>query len=144
MDEPGEWYLNKMTGKLYYMAKPGEDMNTAEVIAPVLPEFITLQGKAVEREYVEHINFNNISFMYNNWDLPPGNSNNSQGSASVPACITLKGTRYCTFSQCQISNIGTFAFEIANGCSFNQFTNNEIAHIAAGGFRINGGTLYSP
>ncbi|NIA31904.1 MAG: hypothetical protein GWP06_18585, partial [Actinobacteria bacterium] len=26
MDQPGEWYLSRSTGKLYYLSKPGEDL----------------------------------------------------------------------------------------------------------------------
>ncbi|WP_247236756.1 right-handed parallel beta-helix repeat-containing protein [Telluribacter sp. SYSU D00476] len=140
LDQPGEWYLDRKTGTLYYIPMPGEDMSKAEVIAPVTEKFITFQGDAQARKYIEHLHFKGLDFMYTNWDLPPGNSNDNQGSASVPASISLTGTRHTTFSNCTIRNIGTFAFEIGSGSSDNAFTHNEIAHIAAGGFRINGGT----
>ena len=34
LDQPGEWVLERSTGRLYYMPLPGEDLTTAEVIAP--------------------------------------------------------------------------------------------------------------
>ncbi len=140
LDEPGEWYLNRKTGVLYVIPRPGDDLESAEVVAPFAPAFIRFEGEPVQRRYVEHVGFDGLSFEYTNWHLPPGNSNDRQGSASVPAAITLTGAGQCGFDRCRIANIGTFAFEIGQGCSDNHFTYNEISHIAAGGFRINGGT----
>lgn len=139
LDQPGEWYLNRKTGVLYYIPMPGENINAIEVIAPFAPAFIRMEGDPVNLRYVEHINFTGLSFMYTNWQLPPGNSNDSQGSASVPAAITLTGTRHCSFENCTVRNLGTFAFEIGTGCNENTFSCNDISYIAAGGFRINGG-----
>ncbi|MBN2314469.1 MAG: right-handed parallel beta-helix repeat-containing protein [Sedimentisphaerales bacterium] len=140
LDQTGEWYLNRKTGVLYYKPMPSEDMTTAEVVAPVAADFMRLEGDPVQRKFVEFVNVKNLSFMYTNWDLPPGNSNDRQGSASVPAAITLKGAKHCTFENCTIKNIGTFAFEVSEGCEHNRFNHNDISYIGAGGFRVNGGT----
>ena len=140
LDQPGEWYLNRKTGVLYYIPMPGEELETAEIIAPVIPEFIRIEGKPLELKLVEHIAFRGLTFMYTNWELPPGNSNDQQGSASVPAGITLSGAAHCTFDRCTIKNIGTSAVEIVDGSSHNRFTHSEIGYIAASGFRLNGGT----
>jgi len=78
--------------------------------------------------------------MYTNWDLPPGNSNDRQGSASVPAAIRLRGARQCAIDRCTIENIGTFAFEIDEGSTGNRFTQNKLSHVGTGGFRLDGGT----
>ena len=140
LDKPGQWYLNRKTGVLSVIPKPGDNLETAEVIAPVAPAFLHLRGDSVQRQYVEYVTFEGISFRYTNWQLPPGNSNDRQGSASVPAAITLAGARHCRFDRCRMMNIGTFAFEIGKGCRDNRFTHNEIRYLGAGGFRINGGT----
>jgi hypothetical protein len=140
LDQPGEWYLNRKTGILYYKPLPGEIIGKTNVIAPYLPEFIRMEGNAGKRERVQFINFKDIIFEYSNWDLPPGNSNDRQGSASVPAAITLEGTAHCVFEGCTLKNLGTFAFELKKGCTNNQFSYNDISYVAAGGFRVNGGT----
>ena len=140
LDEPGEWYLNRRTGVLFVIPRPGDDLKSAEVVAPFASAFLRFEGDPVNRQYVEHIAFDGLSFEYTNWRLPPGNSNDRQGSAGVPAAITLTGARHCRFDRCRVANIGTFAFEIGLGCTDNHFTYNEISHIAAGGFRVNGGT----
>lgn len=140
LDEPGEWYLNRQTGVLSYKALPGEDVEKAEVYAPFLKSFVRIEGSPVEQRFVEHVWFRGISFQYCSFELPPGNSNDQQGSASVTAAVTLAGARHCRFEDCEFRNLGTWAVEIGRGCSYNTFTGNEIAYVAAGGFRLNGGT----
>ena len=44
MTQPGQWYLDRTAGKLVYWPLPGEDMDSAEVIAPVLESIIRIQG----------------------------------------------------------------------------------------------------
>ena len=44
LDTPGEWYLDRPQGRLYNLPRPGEDMQTAEVIAPRLTQVMRLFG----------------------------------------------------------------------------------------------------
>ena len=144
LDAPGEWYLDRTDGMLYYIPMPGENMLEAEVIAPVIPEFMRFEGDPMSRDYVEHITFRGITFSGTNWQLPPGNSNDRQGSASVPAAITLVGARNIHFDGNHIKNTGTWAFDVREGCSENLFTHNELSYLAAGGIRVGGGDEEEP
>lgn len=144
LDAPGEWYLNRKTGLLSYIPMPGEDMAAAEIIAPVAPALIHLQGHASENRYLEHIRFENIAFAYTNFYLPPGNSNDAQGSSSVPAAITLKGCRDIIFDGCTLRSTGTFAFDIGEGCRRIRLSANTLTDLGGGGIRINGGNENSP
>ena len=139
LDQPGDWYLDRKAGLIYYIPVAGEEMSKAQVIAPFAPAFILMQGNAKQRQFVEHISFRGLGFMYSRFELPPGNSNDRQGSASVSAAIRLNAARHITFDRCDIRNLGTFAFELGRGCSENRFTHNQITRIAAGGFRMDGG-----
>jgi hypothetical protein len=139
LDAPGEWYLDKTEGKCYYYPFPDEKIKDTEIYAPVTDQLVRFEGKPEKGQFVNNIRFNNLEFCYTNWELPPGNSNDRQGSASVPAAVSLTGTQNCTFSHCLFTNLGTWAFELNEGCTGNSFLFNEVGYIAAGGFRINGG-----
>lgn len=143
LDSPGEWYLNTAKGILYYMPLPEENMNSVEVIAPAITRLVSFEGIPLEQKYVQYIHFKNLDFSHSLFVLPAGNSNSGQGSSSVSACFPMQGTRYCSFENCTVKNIGTFAFEIGNGCSNNQFIHNTLTHLAGGGFRVNGGAVGS-
>lgn len=144
LDAPGEWYLNRRTGQLFYYPMPGEDLSKAKIVAPFAPSHLQLEGNPAERKYVEHLRFRNLSFEHSRFELPPGDSNDKQGSASVPAAITLRGARSCRIELCRMSNLGTFAVDLLAGCSDNRIAGNEISYIAAGGVRVNGGTERAP
>ena len=139
LDAPGEWYLDKKEGKCYYFPFPDEKINQTEIVAPVIEKLIVFEGKPEKGEFITNLKFQNLEFCYTNWDLPPGNSNDEQGSASVPAAVSLSGVQYCTFDHCGFKNLGTWAVEINKGCSNNTFSFNEIGNIATGGFRVKGG-----
>ena len=46
LDTPGQWYLDRPQGRLYYLPRPGEDMATAEIIAPRLLRVVQVVGRA--------------------------------------------------------------------------------------------------
>ena len=50
LDSPGEWYLNRESGKLYYWPMPGEDMERSEVIAPALDRAPAFPGRHPGRQ----------------------------------------------------------------------------------------------
>jgi hypothetical protein len=137
---PGDWYLDRKTGVLSYIPMPGEDMAKAEVIAPVAPSLVVFKGDPAQRKFVEYVNFRGLSFEHTNFQLPPGNPNEEQGSASVPAAIQATGLRNATFERCAFRNLGTWAIDLKNGCRNNKFLRNELSYLAAGGIRVNGGT----
>jgi len=140
LDAPGEWYLDAPRGEVYYIPLPGDDLDGAEIVAPQLPAFIRINGNPARGEFVEHLAFEGLGFEYSHFRLPPGNSNDRQGSASIPAAITLRGARSCRFENCRFRNLGTWAIEAGEGCSDLEFAHNELSNLAAGGLRINGGT----
>lgn len=138
LDSPGEWMLDRNRGMLYYIPMPDEDMRSVEVMAPRVEEFIRISGDADAGKYVENLRFEGLSFRYSNFTLPEGDGNDYQASSTVPACINMSMARSCVFTDCVISDLGTYAVSLEAGCSENSFTFNRIENISAGGFRIRG------
>ena len=82
LDTPGEFYLDHTAHVLYYIPREGEDMQTAEVIAPVLDKIMVLEGRDKEQitepqprrekggivdEKIENITFDGIIFRHNSF-----------------------------------------------------------------------------
>jgi len=116
MDKPGEWYLSKSTKKLYYLAKEGEDLTTANVVIPQLEHILLIKGNPLENQFVEHLKFEGISFQHAKYELPPDEAGDYQASVHVPGAIQLTGAKNITFEKCRIKNVGTYAIEFADGC----------------------------
>jgi len=140
LDAPGEWYLDRKSRNLYYMPMPEEDMLHSEVSAPVASALVCLEGNPLKNQYVKNIHFENIHFQCVKADLPAGGTNQAQAASRVSAAIRLKGARNCSFTHCEIRNVGGYAFELLDGCINDSITSNQIIHIGAGGIRVNGGT----
>lgn len=140
LDRPGEWYLNRKTGLLYYWPKPGEDLARLEVVAPRLPAFLHLRGEPTQQRFVDGLTFRNLTFEYCHFDLKPGDANDYQAAVTVAAAVTMTGARRCHFDRCTLRNLGTYGIEVGRGCRDNMFTLNELAYLAGGGFRVTGGT----
>lgn len=68
LDEPGEWYLDRPAGMVYYMPRPGEDMTKVEVIAPVVETLVAVRGTLDKP--AEHLRFEGITFQHGGWLLP--------------------------------------------------------------------------
>ncbi len=81
VDEPGEWYQDYPSGKIYYYPREGEDMNTARVVVPALETLLTIDG-SLERP-VGYVGFKGISFEYATWMRP-----------SYQGHVTLQGGLY--------------------------------------------------
>lgn len=68
LNEEGEWYHDLRAGKLYYRPRQGENMKTAEVVAPVLETLVEVTGTA--EHPVCNITFKGIQFAHTTWLRP--------------------------------------------------------------------------
>ena len=66
LEAPSQWYLDRPTGKLYYLPLPGEDATTLDAIAPRLDCLLRFQG-------TKHVRVENLAFCHAEWNLPPDN-----------------------------------------------------------------------
>lgn len=67
LDTPGEFYFDKKTHTLYYYSA-GEDMDSANVVAPTSEGLIQIKGESIVKR-VSGIQFEGISFSYDHWPL---------------------------------------------------------------------------
>ncbi|MGS2739243.1 right-handed parallel beta-helix repeat-containing protein [Sinomicrobium sp. M5D2P17] len=68
LNNPGEWFADYKSGKIYYWPEEGEDMQKAEIIAPFLQSITKITGSA-DRP-VSHITFKGIEFAHTTWLRP--------------------------------------------------------------------------
>ena len=66
LDEPGEWYHDIETQKLYYYPLKGETIN--EAIVPAVETLVNVEG-TLDRP-VSNIRFENVAFEYTTWMRP--------------------------------------------------------------------------
>lgn len=142
LSEPGEWYLDRTTGRLYYIPRHGEDIDTVEVFAPAASQLVRLDGKPDDSEYVEFLRFEGLTFQHADWEPQPFVPN--QAAHNVPGAIHMEGARYCTVEDCTIEHVGGYGVELADGCTANSIVGCEISDTGAGAVKLNGADAEGP
>ncbi len=135
LDEPGEWYLNRETGVLYYWPLPGEDMTRAEVIAPVVVgDLVTLRGE--EGNPVEHIAFEGLSLQHADWDVDPELKTDAQSVAWARGAVTMEWARDIRMEDCEIAHVGYYGVWLGTGSQRCLLQRCEVHDLGAGAVKI--------
>ncbi len=131
LDQPGEWYLDRHTGELYYW--PVDDLENAELKAPVLNELVRFEGDLDNRNYIQYINIRGLTFCEADYDLPKEGipTIRDVGDIWFPAAITMKGVSECVFEDNTIRNTGTYALDVIG--DGNHIIGNTIYDTGSGG-----------
>lgn len=161
LTDPGEWYLDRTEGTLYYLPRPGEDPETTEVRAPRLLQLLRITGAPAEERFVEFLRFEGIRFETTDWVQPgpevedrlapafrPGRAqhrryrgalaSSCQGAADVPGALYLEGARACAIEDCTVAHAGWYGVQLADGCVGNRIVGNELFDLGAGGVHLDG------
>jgi len=135
LDEPGEWFLGR-DGTLHYMPRPGEDMTTARVVAPVAKEFVRFAGEPTKGRFVEHVRIEGLSFRHGQYILPPGGHSDGQAAVRIPAAIMADGARHVSIVGCEVAHVGTYGIWFVSGCRNCRVEHCYLHDLGAGGVRM--------
>ncbi len=153
LDQPGEWYLDRRGGKLYYYPKPGESLKKLVAIAPALTQVIRLEGRPAARQFVENVVFQRLTFSHTEWCFPSGFDREKskpniwpppeaevggfgQAAVGVPGAVWGQGARACVFEDCAFTHLGDYGLELARGCQQNRMVGCEFSDLGAGGIKL--------
>ncbi len=152
LDEPGEWYLDRQTGVLSYWPREGEDLASAEVMAPVVANtLLSIEGTSARP--VQNLRFQGIRVAFVDWPLPHRGFTGMFGClqlqerkapegggkfAWIDAAVSMKHARGCAFSDGAIEHTGAIGVAMLTGCSGNVVEGNEIHDLGGGGIVAGG------
>lgn len=138
LDEPGEWFLDR-DGTLLYYPRPGEDMTKAEVVAPVVSQFIVVAGNPEKEEWVQHVLFRGLAFEHSQYILPPQGHGDGQAEVTIPAVVMLDGARHVALEECEIKHVGIYGVWFRRGCRECRIEKCWLDDLGAGGVKIGEG-----
>ena len=69
IDAPGEWYLDEKNQTLFYKPRSGENMGSANVVAPRLNTMFSVLGKDTKNK-VGYMSFEGLTFAHSNFTRP--------------------------------------------------------------------------
>jgi len=135
LDAPGEWFLSR-DGWLYYMPLAGEDIRTAEVVAPVVEKFLVLEGDVQNGKWVENVKFKGLTFLHGEYRMPPGGFEASQAASPIDAVVIADGARNVIIEDCEFGHFGRYGVWFRKGCRNCTLRKSYIHDFGAGGVRI--------
>lgn len=138
LDQPGEWFHDIKTHKLYYYPLVGENPNKVEIVAPAIETLVQVEG-TIDRP-IKNIIFQNISFNYSTWMRPAENGHvplqagmyltegyklrpsidrvdnhklDNQGWLGRPAAaVKVSGASVISFKDCSFENLGSTGLDL--------------------------------
>ncbi|MCU6732919.1 discoidin domain-containing protein [Diplocloster agilis] len=149
LDEPGEWYLQRDTGYLYYIPKDGEDMESLCVEMPILEHLIEARGDI--EQPVQNLVFEGITFTgttnlaplrAEGWpDHQAGvcehlGSNGESYDEKGTAALEFDWAHGVTVRACTFTNLGNGGIAFDLGSRENLITQNTLTGIGGNGIMI--------
>ena len=149
LDAPGEWYLDKEEGVLYYLPPGDVELHTALVEAPVLQQVIRFTGDQYDPAH--HITLDGFriahtaSTFFEKYWIPSG----SDWSIHRGGAVFMEGARSCVIKNCWFDAVGGNAVFMNNynrnntvtGCKFTEAGESAICFV--GTLEFTNGTILS-
>ena len=144
LDTPGEWYLDRKTGKVYYWPREedftgyGNPKSIALLFgtAPVLPGLVRFEGQPKDGKLVEHVRLRGLSFQHTEWWPGKDDPVDAQAAVHVPAVVQGEGMRHCTIENCTVAHASNYGIHLSYGCQENRIVGCELFDLGAGGIKI--------
>ncbi len=134
MDSPGQFYFDKTEKLLYYYIRPGENMETADVQAPVVEKLIDIAGESPSSR-VKNITFNGITFANTEFNLVKvGNSYGKTTCQGANAFIAFYNDNWHN-TQYELLDLHPGMITV-NHCDSIDFTGNIIKHSGSDGINM--------
>lgn len=140
---PGQFYIDGKTDTIYYVPRPGEDLNKADVELPGIESLVDLRGTATRP--VHNIAFDGLQFSYATWLGPNG----PDGFSEIQAGYQVTGAEgyskqgLCTLVPGGACPFGAWAKEPGNvRLSFAhniRFRRDAFVHLGAAGLDLGAG-----
>jgi len=136
LDRAGEWYLDPKTGVLTYWAEAGEDVQQAEVVAPVLDELVVYRGDFAGKQPVANIVLRGLTFTHTDYRLEAAGYADVQAAIGIAGDIRAEGAVGCVVEDCVFTRLGGYGLDLGKGCQGWRVVGNEFTDLGAGGIRI--------
>ncbi len=134
LGDPGEWYLDRSSGRLTYLPMDGESTTGVTVVAPRLAEIVRFQGSA--REAVTDVVIENLSLQHNEWTRGIDTCGTVQAAYDVPGAVILERAERCVLYGCELAHCASYGVEMLAGCNGNIVAACSIHDLGGGAVKI--------
>jgi parallel beta-helix repeat protein len=136
LDAPGEWYLDRKSGVLSYLAPSGVDPNQALVVAPRLREVVRVEGDAVTGQPVSGLQFMGLTLADTDYEMPAEGMISPQSAVPVRGCFRVTHAVAGVVEDCVFANLAGYAIDLGRGAQHWRIVGNTVRDIGGGAVRI--------
>lgn len=139
LDQPGEWFLDRSEGRIFYIPRPGEKLEKADVIVSFVPQtLIRLDGdrNAESGKTIDYVNFAGLTFSHSDADLSPTYEHSVQGCDTQRGAFDATGWRFSELTDCTFAHVGENGVNLMAGCRNNRVARNRLFDLGAGGIYL--------
>lgn len=136
MDQPGEWYLDTKTGRLYYMPESGQNPNNQKIVAPYLNRIVYLKGDVEKGTHVTYVKFSGLEFRHTTFTL-----GQIEARVHTDGAVMFENAQNCSIEECTFENIGGYALWLHLDSKNNSFYRNTVLNSGGGGVLLTGSRL---
>ncbi len=144
LDRPGEWFLDRASGMLSYVAADGDDPAKTVAVAPALGQLVRIAG--TKEKPVRNLRFEGLRFEHTDFPLPPFGYSEIQaahyGTTTKekthvqPVSIECVYAEGCRFERCRLAHLGASGIGFGPGCRKNALVGCTIEDIGGNGVMI--------
>ncbi len=143
LNEPGEWYLDSVSGVLYYVPKDGEKANELTLYGSNIDRLVDING-------VDGISFEGIRFTRTDWIEPTAdglyagswyeenNMDFPQAAMFVDGVVSVEYAENIHFENCEFTHLGGTAVKMKFGVKNSSVENCYFENIAATAIYVGG------
>ncbi len=151
LDSPGEWFLDERAGIMYYAPRPGESLDSAEAVAPVLETLVRATGgtdAGGAPAFLHDVKLSGIGFRYTTWlgpNDPSGYSDLQAGFhrvgyddriARTPSALAVLRARRVHVERCAFAHLGGAALSVEAGSKEVTILGNAFADISSTAIQV--------
>jgi len=134
LDAPGEWFLDRRTGKLLYVPREGEKIGTSVAVAPVSSCLVRFAGDRTKGSLVRDIAFRGIGFEHAAFRIGPDGLHAAQSASNISeAALGGDGAEEIDFANCRVAHVGAHGLWLRNGCRHVTVRHCLVEDVGAGG-----------
>ena len=144
LDAPGEWYLDRRKGKLYYMPAPGVDLKTAEVVAARFPRVIQIKGTRAHPVKYITLRGLRIADAAPTYFEPYSPAGMGDYTIHIGGAVFIEGAENITVDRCSLDGNGGNGFFVHGYARRVRILNSRVTDIGESGICFVGRKIYRP
>ncbi len=148
LDAPGEWHLDRDSGRLTYKPKEGETLADVTAVAPYAQKLVKVRGRPDAR--VTNLRFEGLTFAHCAWPLPPGGyaagqasfherrdgSDGGSARKMIPAAVSFRLAERCRVVDARLAHLGGTALWFGTRTDGCRLLRSTVTDVAANGVML--------